>query len=144
MKTTIPAVDSIRRQWLLIDAQGQVLGRLAVRIATLLRGKHKITFTPHLDTGDFVVVINAAKIKLTGNKLLSKTYSSYSGYPGGLKFTTLEDMLRRHPERVIMHAVKGMLSDGPLARRLLTKLKVYPGPQHPHTAQQPVAYVVTR
>ena len=144
MTTTLPAVEAIRRQWLIIDANDQILGRLATRIAILLRGKHKPTFTPFLDTGDFVVVINAAKVKFTGNKLKAKLYSSYSGYPGGLKQTTLEDMLARHPERVLQKAVKGMMPDGPLGRRMLTKLKVYAGADHPHAAQAPVPHSTQR
>ncbi len=135
MKTTIPDVTQIRRQWRVIDAEGQILGRLATRIAVLLRGKHKPTYTPHLDTGDFVVVVNAEKITVTGKKLAQKTYQTYSGYPSGLKMSTLEEVLRRHPDRVIRQAVKGMIQDGPLGRRLLTKLKVYAGPTHPHQAQ---------
>jgi len=137
MKTTLPSPEQIQRKWLLVDADGQILGRLASRVAMLLRGKHKPTFTPHLDTGDFVLVINAEKIKVTGNKLTQKRYARYSGYPSGLKFTTLQDVLRTHPERAIEHAVKGMLPDGPLGRQLLTKLKVYAGTAHPHASQQP-------
>ena len=139
MKTTLPAVDKIQRQWRIVDADGQVLGRLASRIAVMLRGKDKVTFTPHLDVGDFVVVINASKVRVTGHKLTQKMYRWYSGYPGGLKERSLQDMLARRPERVIEQAVKGMLADGPLARDLFRKLKVYPGPQHPHKAQQPIA-----
>lgn len=139
MKTTLPNVNKIVRRWVLVDAEGQVLGRLASRIALLLRGKHRVDFTPFLDTGDFVLVINARKVKVTGRKLLQKRYRRYSGYPGGLKEQTLEDLLRRHPERVIEHAVKGMMPDGPLGRRQLGKLKVYPDAQHPHQAQQPEA-----
>lgn len=135
MKTTIPGVNEIRREWRVIDAEGQILGRLASRIAVLLRGKHKPTYTPHLDVGDFVVVVNAEKIKVTGKKLKQKIYQRYSGYPSGLKMSTLEEVLRRHPDRVIRQAVKGMIQDGPLGRRLLTKLKVYAGPSHPHQAQ---------
>jgi len=130
-------VDKINRRWVVVDAQGQVLGRLASRIALLLRGKHRTDFTPFLDTGDFVVVVNARKVKVTGQKLLQKQYRRYSGYPGGLKMQTLEQVLRRHPERVIERAVKGMLPDGPLGRRVLGKLKVYPEAQHPHQAQRP-------
>lgn len=135
MKTTWPEVNKIQREWRVIDAEGQILGRLASRIAVLLRGKHKPTYTPHLDVGDFVVVVNAEKIKVTGKKLKQKTYQRYSGYPSGLKMSTLEEVLRRHPDRVIQKAVKGMIQDGPLGRRLLTKLKVYAGPNHPHQAQ---------
>ena len=125
------------RKWLLVNADGQILGRLATRIATVLRGKHKPAFTPHVDGGDFVVVINAEKIRVTGNKATQKLYSNYSGYPSGLKQQTFEQLQRRKPERIIEHAVKGMLPDGPLGRRMLTKLKVYKGPAHPHAAQQP-------
>ena len=137
MKTTFAAVDEIDRRWHLVDAEGQVLGRLATRIALILRGKDKISYTPFLDTGDFVLVINAEKIKVTGNKRAQKLYRSYSGYPGGLTEVTLEDMLTRHPDRVLQHAVKGMMPDGPLGRRLLGKLKIYAGTAHPHEAQQP-------
>ena len=137
MKTTYPAVHDIGRRWVLIDATGQVLGRLATRIAMILRGKHRVHFTPFLDTGDFVVVINAEKIKVTGHKADQKLYKRYSGYPGGLTQMTLQDMLARHPDRVIQQAVKGMLPDGPLARKQLGKLNVYDGADHPHKAQQP-------
>jgi len=136
MKTTFPDVNTLNRRWVLVDAQGQVLGRLATRIALALRGKHRPTYTPYLDTGDFVVVINAEKVKVTGRKLSQKTYATYSGYPGGLKRSTLEDLLQRSPDRVIRKAVKGMLPDGPLARRILGNLKVYAGSAHPHQAQQ--------
>ncbi|MBI4354539.1 MAG: 50S ribosomal protein L13 [Candidatus Omnitrophica bacterium] len=135
MKTTLPEVNKIQRDWRLVDAEGQVLGRLASRIAVLLRGKHKPTYTPHLDVGDFVVVVNAEKVKVTGKKLEQKTYQTYSGYPSGLKKSTLQDVLRRQPDHVIRQAVKGMIPDGPLGRRLLTKLKVYAGASHPHQAQ---------
>lgn len=135
MATTFPEVKRIQRDWRLVDAEGQILGRLASRIAMLLQGKHKPTYTPHLDTGDFIVVINAERVKVTGNKLAQKTYKRYSGYPSGLKAVTLADMLRTHPERVIQQAVKGMLPDGPRGRRLFGKLKVYVGAQHPHQAQ---------
>ena len=137
MSTTFPDVKTIEREWVLIDAEGQVLGRLASRIALMLRGKHKATFTPFLDTGAFVVVINAGKIAVTGNKLTQKTYQRYSGFPGGRRARTLEEVLRTHPDRPLRQAVKGMMPDGPLGRRLLGKLKIYPGPAHPHTAQQP-------
>ena len=137
MKTTFPSLKEIRRRWWLVDAKGQVLGRLASRITLLLRGKHKPTYTPHLDVGDFVVVINAKEVKVTGQKLTNKRYQTYSGYPSGLKSRSLEEMLRKHPERVVRIAVKGMLPDGPLGRRRLGKLKVYAGPDHPHQAQNP-------
>jgi len=137
MPTTLPDVKTIDRRWVLIDAQGQVLGRLASRIVLLLRGKHKATYTPFLDTGDFVVVINADKIAVTGQKLAHKTYQRYSGYPGGRRVRTLGEVLRTHPDRVLRQAVKGMMPDGPLGRRLLGKLKIYAGPNHPHAAQRP-------
>jgi len=137
MATTFPKPNESRRRWVLVDAEGQVLGRLASRIALVLRGKHRPTYTPHLDTGDFVVVINAEKIKLTGQKLMQKVTKSYSGYPGGLKTWTAKEILSRHPERLLEHAVKGMLPHGPLGRRVFGNLKVYAGPRHPHAAQQP-------
>ena len=137
MKTTLIPPPQATRRWVLIDAKGQVLGRMATRIARILRGKDKPTFTPFLDTGDFVVVINAKEIKVTGQKLTQKTYGNYSGYPSGLHTRTLQEMLDRQPEQVIHRAVKGMIPDGPLGRRLLGKLKVYPGATHPHQAQQP-------
>ena len=137
MTTTIPAVNRLQREWLLVDAKGQVLGRLASRIVHWLRGKHKPTFTPFLDTGAFVVVINAEQIALTGQKLAQKIYQRYSGYPGGRKTSTLEDVLAKHPDRVLRQAVKGMMPDGPLGRRLLGKLHIYAGSRHPHEAQQP-------
>ncbi|MDP3722401.1 MAG: 50S ribosomal protein L13 [Candidatus Omnitrophota bacterium] len=136
MTTTLPDVKRLKRKWLLVDAQHHVLGRLASRIALILRGKHQVTYTPFLDTGDWVVVINAEKIAVTGNKRAQKIYQRYSGYPGGLKVRTLEQVLRTHPERVLRQAVKGMMPDGPLGRRMLTKLKIYAGPAHPHAAQQ--------
>lgn len=137
MTTTIPDVKTVDRKWLLIDAQDQVLGRLASRIVLLLRGKHKAIYTPFLDTGDFVVVINAKHIAVTGQKRAKKIYQRYSGYPGGRKTRTLGDMLERHPDDVLRKAVKGMMPDGPLGRRMLTKLKIYPGAEHPHQAQEP-------
>ncbi len=143
MTTTIPAVTSIQRKYVLIDAADQVLGRMATRIAMILRGKHRVTFTPHLDTGDFVIVINASKVKVTGRKASQKLYDRYSGYPGGLKQQTFEEVLARFPDRVIFEAVKGMVPDGPLGRRQLGKLKIYGGPEHPHQAQQPTPYAPT-
>lgn len=125
------------RRWLLVDAKDQVLGRLASRIALILRGKHKVTYTPFLDTGDFVVVINAEKVAVTGQKRTQKLYKRYSGYPSGLRVQTLDRVLKTHPDRVIRQAVKGMMPDGPLGRHLLGNLKVYAGPAHPHAAQQP-------
>ena len=136
-KTYVTKKEEIQRDWVLMDASDQNLGRLATRIAALLRGKHKPTFTPSLDTGDFVVVINAEKVTVTGGKLEEKEYYDYSGYPGGLRITSLRDQLAKHPDRVILHAVKGMLPHNRLGRVLLKKLKVYAGAEHPHQAQQP-------
>jgi large subunit ribosomal protein L13 len=138
MKTYLPKVNPDERKWHVVDANGAVLGRLAAQVANILRGKNKPVFTPHLDAGDFVVVINAEKISVTGNKRSEKLYHRHSGYPGGLKTRTLNDMLERRPEEVIRLAVKGMLPRNRLARKQLTKLKVYAGPDHPHAAQQPV------
>ncbi len=139
MKTFTPTPQDINREWIVVDANEKILGRLATQIANRLRGKHKPEFTPSMDTGDFVVVVNAEKIKVTGAKLDQKKYYRYSGYVGGLKETTLREMLDRHPERVIRAAVKGMLPRNRLGRALLKKLKVYAGPDHPHGAQQPAA-----
>ncbi len=136
-KTYMAKPGEVERRWWLVDAEGKTLGRLATQIATLLRGKHKPQYTPHVDCGDFVVVINAEKVRVTGRKLQQKKYYRHSGYPGGLKVRTLEQMLQTHPERVIWLAVKRMLPKGPLGRRQLKKLKVYAGPEHPHQAQQP-------
>ena len=137
MKTYVPKLAEIERDWWLVDASGIVLGRLATQVATRLRGKHKPSFTPFLDTGDHVVVVNAEKIRLTGNKMTTKLYRRYSGYPGGLKEVNAETMMRKHPGRLIELAVKGMLPKGPLGRQMARKLKVYAGPQHPHEAQRP-------
>ncbi len=141
-KTYIPPHDSIQRQWHVIDAEGQRLGRLATEIATILRGKNKPTFTPHMDTGDFVVVINAEKILVTGRKASTKLYRRHSGRPGGMKVETFEKLQARIPERIIEQAVKGMLPKNSLGRRQFTKLKVYAGPEHPHQAQNPQTHVV--
>jgi len=130
----------LERTWWLIDAEGLTLGRLAVTIATLLRGKHKPQFTPNVDTGDFVVVTNAEKIKVTGKKFTDKLYRRHSGYPGGLRTLTFREMQERRPEKVLEIAVKGMLPHNTLGREQFTKLKVYAGPAHPHAAQQPVTY----
>lgn len=143
MTTTLPNAKETGRRWLLIDAKDQVLGRLASRIVLILRGKHKVTYTPFLDTGDFVVVINAEKVAITGQKRTQKLYQRYSGYPGGRRTRTLGDVLARHPDRVLHQAVKGMMPDGPLGRRMLGKLKIYAGPEHPHRAQQPQPVNVT-
>ena len=135
MKTYSTKVGDIKREWHVIDASDQVLGRLSSEIAVLLRGKHKATFVPHLDTGDFVIVVNAEKVRVTGKKMKQKVYYRHTGYPGGLKETKLESMLEKHPTRVIEHAVRGMLPKGPLGRAMYRKLKVYAGPTHPHGAQ---------
>lgn len=137
MKTYVANSETRERNWLLVDATGLTLGRLATQIADALRGKRKPEYTPHVDTGDFVVVINAEKISVTGNKRAEKLYHRHSGYPGGLKTRTLEEMLERRPEEVLRLAVKGMLPRNRLARKQITKLKIYAGPEHPHTAQQP-------
>ncbi len=139
-KTYIPKADEIERKWWLINAEGQILGRLATTIARLLRGKNKSKFTPFMDTGDFVIVINAEKIKVTGRKLDEKIYYSHSGYPGGLKAKTLRELLAKKPEEVIRHAVWGMIPKNRLGRKLLKKLKIYRGPNHPHEAQKPQLY----
>lgn len=136
-KTYVTKAEEIKREWVVVDAANQNLGRLATKVAALLRGKHKPTFTPNLDCGDFVVVVNAEKITVTGGKLLEKQYFDYSGYPDGLRITALKDQLARHPDRVITHAVRGMLPHNRLGRAMLKKLKVYAGPDHPHKAQQP-------
>ena len=137
MSTTLSRPEDVEHAWYVIDAAEQTLGRLSTRIATVLRGKHKATFTPHVDTGDYVVVINAEKIILTGNKLDQKQYHAYSGYPGGLRSRTARELLATHPERVIQAAVKGMLPKNRLNRQVFKKLKVYAGNEHPHGAQQP-------
>lgn len=137
MKTFTLKSKDINKEWFVIDAEGQVLGRLAVKIATILRGKHKPTFTPHLDMGDCVVVTNAEKVVATGAKETDKIYWHHTGYIGGQKMTNLETMRREHPERIIMSAVKGMLPHNSLGRDIIRHLKVYAGPDHPHQAQQP-------
>ncbi len=137
MATVMAKKDEVTRKWYLIDAKGKTLGRLAARIAILLRGKHKPTFTPHIDTGDFVVVINADKVVFTGKKWKEKFYIHHSGYPGGLKSISAEKMREKHPERLITMAVQGMLPKNKLGRKLIKKLKVYAGDSHPHQAQMP-------
>lgn len=127
----------VEREWVLIDATDQVLGRVAVKAATILKGKHKPTYTPHVDTGDFVIIINADKIRVTGTKATSKEYWRHSGYPGGLKCETFAEAMEKHPTRVMEHAVKGMLPKNTLGRAMGKKLKVYAGPEHPHMAQKP-------
>lgn len=137
MKTYLPKVDLNQRKWHVIDADGAVLGRLAVQVADILRGKNKPTFTPHLDAGDFVVVINAEKVAVTGKKETQKEFMTYSGWKGGERFRTVAEVRAKHPEKLITHAVKGMVPKNRLGRVLMTKLKVYKGSEHPHSAQQP-------
>ena len=137
MKTFVQKPEDVKRKWHLIDADGKILGRMAVKIACILRGKTKAEYTPFVDMGDEVVVINAAKIRVTGKKLTAKEYQSYSGYPGGQKSFSLEQMLSKKPEEVIKHAVKGMLPHNSLGRQMLKRLKVYSQSEHPHTAQNP-------
>jgi large subunit ribosomal protein L13 len=137
MKTYVATPAERQRDWYVVDAEGKTLGRLATGIAATLRGKLKPEYTPHIDTGDFVIVINAEKIQVTGDKLAQKLYWRHSGYPGGIKSRSLAQMLERRPEEVIRKAVKGMLPRNRLARKQITKLKVYSGPEHPHQAQQP-------
>ncbi len=136
-KTYFPKKEEIKRKWYLIDAKGKVLGRLATRIAILLRGKHKPYFSPHLDCGDYVVVINAKYIKVTGKKLKEKIYRKYSGYPGGLKEITLEKLLQKNPAKVLRLAVQRMIKRNALGKRIMRKLKIYPEGSHPHQAQKP-------
>jgi len=142
MKTYLPPVHEIERKWYLVDAEDRILGRLASRIATILMGKDKPWYTDFLDTGDFLIVINADKVKLTGNKWEGKTYYSHSGYPGGLKQIRARELLDKHPEQLVKLAVKGMLPKNKLGRRMLKKLKVYAGNDHPHQAQKPEPLVL--
>ncbi|MGD2160003.1 MAG: 50S ribosomal protein L13 [Gammaproteobacteria bacterium] len=137
MKTYSAKAETVERDWFLIDADGKTLGRLATEIARRLRGKHKAVYTPHVDTGDYIVVINAEKVKVTGNKAKDKMYYNHSGYMGGLKEINFEDLIQKAPERVIETAVQGMLPKNPLGRAMFRKLKVYAGSKHKHTAQQP-------
>jgi large subunit ribosomal protein L13 len=130
----------VQQNWLLIDATDQVVGRLAVQIATILRGKHRPQYTPHVDTGDFVIVINAEKVRFTGKKMQTKTYASYSHYPGGLKITKARDLIQTHPERILQEAVRRMVPRNRLGRKMMSKLKIYAGSQHPHQGQQPKEY----
>lgn len=139
MKTYSAKPNEVTQNWLLIDAEGQTLGRMATEIATRLRGKHKAEYTPHVDTGDYVVVINADKVQVTGNKTTDKMYHAHSGFPGGLKSMSFGQLREKAPEKVIKLAVKGMLPRTPLGRAMFKKLKVYAGTEHPHTAQQPEA-----
>ena len=144
MKTHLPKVNLDQRKWHVIDADGAVLGRLAVQIANILRGKNKPVYTAHLDAGDFVVVINAEKVRVTGKKETAKEFMSYSGWKGGEKYRTVADVRAKQPEKLITHAVKGMIPKNRLGRVLMTKLKVYKGDQHPHSAQQPQPLAVVK
>lgn len=137
MKTWTPKLGEVEKKWFIIDAKDKVLGRIAVETARILRGKHKPQFAPHMDTGDFVIIINASKVRLTGKKLQQKVYYHHSGYPGGLKSTKAEKMLKEKPDRVIRHAVRGMLPKNTIGRAQLTKLKIYADDTHPHVAQKP-------
>jgi large subunit ribosomal protein L13 len=144
VRTYQPKPADVTRQWHVIDAEDVVLGRLATQAATLLRGKHKPTYAPHLDTGDFVVIVNAGKVAMTGNKREQSRVYRHSGYPGGLTATSYDEVLKTRPERIIEKAVKGMLPHNSLGRQMLSKLKVYAGPTHPHQAQQPVPFEITQ
>lgn len=137
MKSYLAKESDIIRKWYLVDASGKTLGRLAARVATLLRGKHKVTFTPNVDTGDHVVIINAGKIHLTGDKMRTKTYTYHTGFPGGLKTLTAEHVHAKDPTALLEKAIKGMLPKNPLGKQMARKLKIYAGTDHPHTAQQP-------
>ena len=143
-RTFTPKPADIKREWLVIDATDIVLGRLASHAATLLRGKHKPIFAPHVDTGDFVIIVNAEKVALTGAKLAQKKAYSHSGYPGGLTATTYAEVLEKHPTRAVEKAIRGMLPKNSIGRAQFTKLKVYAGPEHPHAAQQPKPYTLTQ
>ncbi|QDP00320.1 50S ribosomal protein L13 [Thalassotalea sp. PS06] len=137
MKTFVAKPDSVQREWFVVDAEGKTLGRIATEIARRLRGKHKPEYTPHADTGDYIVVVNAEKVHVTGNKAKGKIYYSHTEFPGGLKQISFEKLIEKAPERAIEFAVKGMLPKGPLGRDMYRKLKVYAGPEHKHAAQQP-------
>ena len=142
MKTTMAKANEVDRKWYVIDAEDKVLGRLATEVANILRGKNKPIYTPHVDTGDFVIVINAEKVKLTGNKWEDKIHASHTGYPGGRREVAYKEIREKYPERVIEYAVKGMLPKSRLGRSMFGKLKVYAGPNHPHEAQKPEVYEV--
>lgn len=137
MKTISAKKEEVKRDWYVVDADGMVLGRLASRVATVLRGKHKPIFTPHVDTGDFVIIVNASKVKFTGAKLVDKMYHYHTGYPGGLRGRSLGKFLKEKPEELIRHSIGGMLPKNKLGREMLKKLKVYSGPEHPHSSQLP-------
>ena len=143
MKTYVPKQNEIQRQWYIVDAEGQVLGRMATRIADVLRGKHKPSFTPNMDTGDFIVVVNAEKVVVTGKKAVQKTYQTYSGYPGGLTEKSYATVMAKHPDRIIRLAVRRMIPKNKLGRQIIKKLKIYAGPDHPHEAQQPQTLSIT-
>ncbi len=143
MKTFLPKPNEIKREWVLIDAEGQPLGRLASKIALILQGKRKRIYTPHIDTGDFVVVVNAEKVKLTGKKLDQKLYYHHSGYPGGMHVRTARQIMEKHPDRLIREAVRRMLPKNKLGRRMLKRLKIYAGGEHPHKAQKPQPFDVS-
>ena len=143
-RTFSPKPDDVQREWVIIDATDIVLGRLATHAAVLLRGKHKPTFAPHMDMGDFVIIVNAEKVALTGSKLAQKKAYSHSGYPGGLRATTYAQMLEKHPTRAVEKAIRGMLPKNSIGRAQITKLKVYAGAEHPHAAQQPRQYTLTQ
>ncbi|HET9678810.1 MAG TPA: 50S ribosomal protein L13 [Buchnera sp. (in: enterobacteria)] len=137
MRTISAKIKNIKRTWFIVDACGQILGRLATKLSTILRGKHKVEYTPHIDTGDFIIVLNSSKIIVSGKKNLKKIYFHYTGYSGGLRKITFKEMLIKNPEKIIENAVKGMLPKGPLGRKMLKKLKVFSGSTHSHHAQQP-------
>ena len=137
MRTYSPKADEIERSWYVVDAEGMVLGRLCTEVARILRGKHKPTFTPHLDTGDFVIIVNASKVQMSSNKVDRQMVYRHSGYPGGIKSETYGEMLNRRPEDAVRRSIKGMLPKGPLGRAMIDKLKIYAGPDHPHRAQSP-------
>ncbi len=141
-KTKSAKKEEVQRKWLIIDAENVVVGRLATRVATILRGKHKASYTPHVDTGDFIIIVNAEKIRFTGNKMQKKEYSRYSGYPGGQKVATPADLLTRKPEAVIENAVRGMLPKNKLGRQMFKKMFVYAGAEHPHSAQKPEKFEI--
>ncbi|HLT18312.1 MAG TPA: 50S ribosomal protein L13 [Thermomicrobiales bacterium] len=144
VKTYVPKESEIERKWYIVDAEDAVLGRLATEVASILRGKHKPQFTPHLDAGDYVIVVNAEKVRVTGAKENQKMYYRHSRYPGGLRSMTFNQMIEKHPERVIEAAVRGMLPKNALGRRMLRKLRVFTGPDHPHAAQQPIELNVAK
>ena len=140
MKTIFAKDTDVERKWHLIDADGLVVGRLATKVADILRGKNKAIYTPHTDTGDFVVIVNAKKVRFTGNKLEQKKYYHHTGYPGGIKMATAKELMNETPERIIISAVRGMLPKNKLAKQQLSKIKVYSGPEHPHQAQKPTSF----